>query len=63
MSQVRSHSCKASRSACNRLESCGDVIRLYRTQSSAKRRVMELLTQSGRSLIKARNSNGPRTLP
>ena len=58
-----SHSSKACRSCWTDSASASHLMSLYSRQSSAKRRGSEFLTASGRSLIKARNSGGPKTVP
>ena len=50
------------RSFCSDLQSFSDLTFRYTTQSSAKSRVFDS-TDRGRSLIKARNNMGPRTVP
>ena len=52
------------KSCCSKLASSSDLIVRYRTQLSANNMaVVPAEMQSGRSFIKSRNSNGPRTLP
>ena len=60
---IFSHFSSASRSSCSLFASASDLISLYRRQSSAKRRESEWLTASGRSLMKAKKSKGPNTVP
>ena len=50
------------KSSCSRSQSCWLLILLYRIQSSANNGVFDW-TQSGRSLMQSKNSNGPNTVP
>ena len=52
-----SHTASWFKSSCSRSQSCWLLILLYRIQSSANNRVFDW-TQSGRSLVKSKNSNG-----
>ena len=64
MSQSASHFCKLFKSSWSCMASAALLMSLYRAQSSAKSRTAEPSdTASGRSLMKSRNRNGPRTLP
>ena len=58
-----SHSSSASRSSCSFWASSPILKSLFKRQSSAKRRGSECLSASGRSLIKAKNSRGPKAVP
>ena len=62
MPHLDSHSAKASRSCCRTEQSLWSYIGLYTMQSSANKRVLEMIL-SGRSLINSRNSKGPGTEP
>ena len=57
-----SHSASWFRSSCMILASLSFFILLYRMQSSANSLVLDW-TQSGRSFMKRRNNNGPKTVP
>ena len=62
MPHFDSHSAKASRSCCRTAQSLRSCIGLYTMQSSANKRVLEMIL-SGRSFMNRRNSNGPSTEP
>ena len=64
MSQSASHFCQLSKFPWSCMASAALLMYMYKTQSSAKCRTAELSdTMSGRTLMKSKNTNGPRTLP
>ena len=58
-----SQSSRAVRSVWRSTESLSFLMCRYRRQSSANSIASEVFTTSGRSLMKARNSSGPKTVP
>ena len=62
MSHFFSHSVSLFRSSCRISASLSFLILLYSMQSSANNRGLDW-TQSGRSFMKRRNYNGPKTVP
>ena len=58
-----SHSSKVRRSCWTDSASASQLMNLYSRQSSAKRRGLDALTDSGRSFINARNNSGPELFP
>lgn len=61
--QLVLHVDSASRSDCNRMQSCGECIGLRHLVSSAKRNVLECFREGDRSFIYMRNRRGPSRLP
>ena len=62
MPHLFSNSAKASRSCCRTAQSLWSYIGLYTMQSSANKRVLDMIL-SGRSLMNSMNIKGPSTEP